>query len=128
MTEETKAEVTFGKKLASRRFILAMLVIVTSSLMVYKGLISPENYETIIIWISGIYIVGKAFGDRVGVILANKQEKHHERSNINNEINYKISQLIKLVKEANNPRIKKNFQDELTSYLAIKHLIDKYKD
>jgi len=60
------------KDLASRRFILAMVVIVVSSLMMYKGLIQASNYETLMIWISGIYIIGKPFGDKIGQILANK--------------------------------------------------------
>ena len=60
------------KDLASRRFILAMVVIVVSSLMMYKGLIQASNYETLMIWISGIYIIGRPFGDAVGQFLEKK--------------------------------------------------------
>ena len=73
MTEEVQDKKSF-KKLASRRFIITMLVIIVASLMMAKGLIEPANYETIIIWISGIYIIGKPFGDKIGQILASKQE------------------------------------------------------
>jgi len=63
---------SFFKKRASRRFTMAMLVILVSSLMLWRGLIEPDNYETLMIWISGIYIIGKPFGDQVARFLAAK--------------------------------------------------------
>ena len=60
------------KKLASRRFIITIMIIIVSSLMMYKGLIEAANYETLMIWISGIYIIGKPFGDHVARFLIAK--------------------------------------------------------
>jgi hypothetical protein len=70
--ELSEKEYSIWKKLQSRRFTMAMLVIIVSSLMLFKGLIQPANYETLMIWISGIYIIGKPFGDMIGEILAKK--------------------------------------------------------
>ena len=69
---ETPVDKGFFKKRASRRFSMAMLVILVSSVMVWKGLIEPSNYETLMIWISGIYIIGKPFGDQVARFLIAK--------------------------------------------------------
>jgi hypothetical protein len=57
------------KKLASRRFILAITTILIVNGMLWADRIDPENYENIIIWLSGIYILGKPFGDRVSEFL-----------------------------------------------------------
>ena len=67
-----QAENGFFKKLASRRFTMAILVIIVSSVMMWRGLIEPGNYETLMIWISGIYIIGKPFGDQVARFLVAK--------------------------------------------------------
>jgi len=62
----------FFKKRASRRFTMAILVIIVSSVMMWRGLIEAGNYETLMIWISGIYIIGKPFGDQVARFLVAK--------------------------------------------------------
>jgi len=69
---ETPMDRSFFKRRASRRFSMAMLVIILSSVMLFQGLLEPDNYVTLMIWISGIYIIGKPFGDIVGKFLANK--------------------------------------------------------
>ena len=51
------------EKLASRRFIVAILVLLISTALVYTGKIEAANFENIVVWISGIYIVGKPVGD-----------------------------------------------------------------
>lgn len=54
--------------------------------------------------------------------------EYHEDSNINNinktTVNIKIKELEKLIKEVKHPQIKKNFEQDLISYKAIRKLFD----
>ena len=62
-----------AKRLASRRFIITILGLGLSALMTWEGILNPENFETLFIWLTGIYVLGKPFGDLVGTFLARKE-------------------------------------------------------
>ena len=74
MSADNQPVVTEGmlKKLAERRFIVTILVLLGSGFMMHGELIEAKNFENIVIWISGIYIIGKPFGDMVGEFLTKK--------------------------------------------------------
>lgn len=65
---------TIGSKLASRRFIITVLTLFATTILRVNGLIEAENFETIVIWLTGIYIIGKPIGDSF-TLLINKQTK-----------------------------------------------------
>lgn len=68
----TSQDYSLHKKLLSRRFALALLAMILASIMLYAGLIKESSYETILVWVTGIYIIGKPFGDKVGEFLLTK--------------------------------------------------------
>ena len=73
MEEQPVVTESMMKRLAERRFIVAMLVLGMAALMMYTGKIEAGNFENIVVWISGLYIVGKPFGDMVGEFLTKKK-------------------------------------------------------
>ena len=62
-------------KLASRRFIVVLLSLLMAALALYNGLIASDDFTTIIVWLSGIYIVGKPMGDQLGTLLKGKNNE-----------------------------------------------------
>jgi len=57
-----------AKKLASRRFLLTVVVLFFASLLMWKGKIEDGSYENIIIYVLGIYVIGRPIGEKVGTM------------------------------------------------------------
>ena len=62
-------EYKLSKKLASRRFILSCTALLISSLLMATERMEASSFENIVIWITGIYVIGKPFGDQVSKFL-----------------------------------------------------------
>lgn len=63
---DKKPEEKLRRRLASRRFIVIMSMLTVTSFLMWKLKIDQKTFENIIIWLSGIYVIGKPFGDLLG--------------------------------------------------------------
>ena len=64
--EDTRVENKLRIRLASRRFIIIMSMLSFTTLLMWKAKIDVKTFESILIWLSGIYVIGKPFGDLLG--------------------------------------------------------------
>jgi len=60
------------RRIASRRFVVIILALLISTMLRYNNLIPPESFQTIVIWLSGIYVIGKPVGDQLGMFLGKR--------------------------------------------------------
>lgn len=57
-----------SKFLIERKFAVTLLVIIATTAMIYLGKILPGTYENVMIWTSGIFVVGNVTATLVQVI------------------------------------------------------------
>lgn len=65
---------TESKFLIERKFAVTLLVIGLTALMVWNGKVTASTFEQVMIWTSGIFVVGSVASNWVQVLAAKTTE------------------------------------------------------